>query len=431
MRKLAAIMVIFAYASHAAEFQLLEGHGGPIMGVAISETGDTALTASFDNSVGYWNLDSGQVTWLEAHEAAVKSVLFLPDNRAVSAGDDFAIYIWDLNDPLTGQRLGSHKGKIMSLALSPSGQLIASASWDGTIGIWDAENGQLIRFLEGHTANVNDVVFANDKQLISASYDGTIRLWDVSNGEQLRTITRHGFGVNTLVLNPTRDWLAYGAVDGGTRAFDLTTGKVLADLTLDRRPILAMAANREFTQIAVGDGQGYIMVVNTIDWSIERDFHAAKNGPIWALAYSADGQRLLAGGIEDNAYFWPINADNDLPQMSDTPRDFHADPASMTNGERQFRRKCSVCHNLAPGTARKAGPSLYGIFGRKAGAYAGYSYSNALDDSDIIWSAHTIDQLFDQGPDNFIPGTKMPMQRIAKSSDRRDLVEFLRHNTGE
>ena len=43
----------------------------------------------------------------------------------------------------------------------------------------------------------------------------------------------------------------------------------------------------------------------------------------------------------------------------------------------------------------------------------GYSYSDALDGSDIVWSDETIDELFDLGPEHYIPGTKMPMQRIA------------------
>ena len=48
----------------------------------------------------------------------------------------------------------------------------------------------------------------------------------------------------------------------------------------------------------------------------------------------------------------------------------------------------------------------------------------------MVWEAETIDQLFEQGPDHFAPGTKMPMQRIAKLADRQDLIAYLRDNTG-
>ena len=60
---------------------------------------------------------------------------------------------------------------------------------------------------------------------------------------------------------------------------------------------------------------------------------------------------------------------------------------------------------------------------------AGYAYSPTLDGSDIIWSDDTIDALFDLGPDHYIPGSKMPMQVIAKPSDRADLIAFLKQAT--
>jgi cytochrome c len=101
----------------------------------------------------------------------------------------------------------------------------------------------------------------------------------------------------------------------------------------------------------------------------------------------------------------------------------------MPNGERQFMRKCSICHTLTPGSARRAGPSLYDLFGRRAGTVEDYTYSDALNGSDISWDEDTIDALFDIGPEHYIPGTKMPMQRITGAQDRADLVTYLRETT--
>ena len=197
----------------AADFRLLVGHGGPIMDTAISADGQHALTASFDNSVGLWTMGSEDVRWLEGHAAAVKTAIFLDGTHAASGGDDFAIRLWDLAAG-TGLQLVGHKGQVAELAASPDGSLLASASWDGFVGLWSLGDGSLLAMLKGHGGVVNDVVFSDDGSLLySASADGTIRVWDIATRTEKRQMVNHGFGVNKLLLGP--GWLAYGAVDGG------------------------------------------------------------------------------------------------------------------------------------------------------------------------------------------------------------------------
>jgi cytochrome c len=101
----------------------------------------------------------------------------------------------------------------------------------------------------------------------------------------------------------------------------------------------------------------------------------------------------------------------------------------MSNGERQFQRKCSICHALGPDGERRAGPTLYGLFGRPAGSVDGYLYSGTLAQAEIVWSEESVDALFDIGPDHYIPGSKMPQQRITGARDRDDLVAFLKDAT--
>lgn len=414
-------------------FARLSGHGGPVKGVAVSADGRFALTASFDNSVGIWALDRGRrVAWAEGHEAAANAVVFHPDGRhALSAGDDFDLILWDVATGAMLRRFEGHRGKLISVAVSPDGRLAATASWDGDIGLWDIGTGASVGWLEGHSNNVNDVVFSDDgARLYSASYDGTVRVWDVASGRDLRTLVSHGFGVNRLVVDEPDGWLAYGAVDGAVRIIDLETAEPIADLTADRRPILALAANPSRDRLAVGDGEGHIMVIDTGSWTIERDFRAAVRGPIWALAWEPSGARILAGGLSDEAALWPVGAPADAAIFTEGEHHFQKPPAEMSNGERQFVRKCSICHTLTGDGARRAGPSLAGLFGRAAGSLPGYAYSEALQKIDLVWTAETIDRLFDEGPDRVTPGSKMPVQRIRKALDRRDLIVFLRANTG-
>ena len=102
---------------------------------------------------------------------------------------------------------------------------------------------------------------------------------------------------------------------------------------------------------------------------------------------------------------------------------------SPVTSERQFDRKRAICHPLTKGSGPKAGPSLTHLFGHQVGKVADYANTDAINGFDIIWTAKTINDLFDLGPDHYIPGTKIPMQRIAKESDRSDLVDYLRTAT--
>ena len=432
MLRVIALSALLSTPALAQEFFTLKGHGGPIMDIAVSSEGQIA-TASFDNAVGLW--DGMRPTWLDGHEAAVNVVAFLDGAAVLSAGDDFSVRLWQgPGDPVV---LGRHKGKVMSLAVAPTGEMVASASWDGTIGLWNLAQGvgsdpavAEPLSLRGHRQGVNDVAFSADgRSLYSASTDGTIRTWDVSSGAEKQLLVSHGFGINELILNEEDGWLAYGAVDGGVRLISPDTGKQLGDFTLDRRPILSLAYNRSANLLAVGDGDGYIMMIDTKNMVIARDFQAAPNGPVWALAFSPDGQNIHAGGIESIVYSWPVETIREYDPMSGATQSFLEAPDTLGNGERQFKRKCSICHALTEGSARKAGPTLYKLFGRKAGTVSDYRYSDTLTGSDIVWSAETINALFDEGPDHYIPGTKMPMQRIAGADDRTDLVEYLRRVT--
>src|SRR6056297_1545235 len=421
------LAVVAPVGAAAQQFTTLKGHGGPVMGLDVNPATGQVATASFDNSVGLWQDRAPR--WLEGHDAAVNTVLFLDADKAASAGDDFAIILWDLTSS-EAMRLTGHEGKVAALAQSPDGSTLASASWDGSIGLWSlVAPDSAPRFLTGHESGVNAVTFNRDgTRLYSASADGTIRVWDVTDGSS-RILTNQGFGVNRILLGPDGTWLAYGAVDGVTRVIDAQTGDQLADFSLDRRPILSMAHHPDTHQLAVGDGHGYIMIIDTARWRIARDFRAMRRGPVWALAFSLDGQNILAGGLEDVAYSWPVALLDEFDPAGGAERSFLRDPDEMPNGERQFMRKCSICHAVTPPPSRKAGPTLYNVFGRKAGTLESYPYSDTLTGSDIVWTDDTIDALFDIGPDHYIPGSKMPMQQINATRDRQDLIAYLRRVT--
>ncbi|MEP1536259.1 MAG: c-type cytochrome [Paracoccaceae bacterium] len=419
---MAVFLVVSAVECSAQDFTTLKGHGGPIMGLALTGKGQI-VSASFDNSLGVW--DGRDVRWLEGHDAAVTAVAMTGSGHIISGGDDFAVRYWGE----TNRVLGRHKGKVASLSVSPDGNFVASGSWDGDIFLWSLDNADPIK-LPYSGAGVNAVAHSLDgRYLFAATSKGDLLSYDLRTLDTPLPLARHGFGINRLIVG--EGWVAYGAVDGGTRVLNNETGDQIADFTLDRRPILSMAYHADTDQIAVGDGQGYIMMIDSARWRITRDFRAMRQGPVWALVFSEEGDRIFAGGLDEVVYAWPVSLLDEFDPAEGQERSFLRDVDAMPNGERQFMRKCSICHALKAGSSRKAGPTLHGVFGRQAGTIPTYRYSKTLDQSGIIWGEDTIDALFDEGPDHYIPGSKMPMQVIAKPQDRADLIAFLRVATKE
>ncbi|MEL6769121.1 MAG: cytochrome C, partial [Pseudomonadota bacterium] len=130
-------MMLPAAAEDDKGYARLEGHGGPVKGLAVSPDGRLALSASFDTSLGLWSLPAGEhLRWLEGHEAGANAVRFLGDGRALSVGDDFDLLLWDLEQGSLLRRLEGHRGKVIGLAVSPDRQQVATAGWDGAIGLW-------------------------------------------------------------------------------------------------------------------------------------------------------------------------------------------------------------------------------------------------------------------------------------------------------
>ena len=95
-------------------------------------------------------------------------------------------------------------------------------------------------------------------------------------------------------------------------------------------------------------------------------------------------------------------------------------------GEKKFG-DCAACHKLEAG-ANNVGPSLHGLFARKAGEIADFRYSPAIKRSGITWTAETLDK-FITDPQSLVPGNRMPYAGMAVASDRADLIAYLQNAT--
>lgn len=104
------------------------------------------------------------------------------------------------------------------------------------------------------------------------------------------------------------------------------------------------------------------------------------------------------------------------------------DQADLENGRRAFAR-CRSCHTITPGGPNMTGPNLYSVFGSKAGARDKYSYSHAMRTAGFTWDAETLEHWL-QNPRTFLPGNKMSFAGLPDATDRRDVIAFLKVETG-
>jgi WD40 repeat protein len=115
-----------------------------------------------------------------------------------------------------------------SVAFSPDGKILSSASWDGTIKLWDTKSGRELRTLAGHGWGVYNAVFSPDgKQLASASRDGTVKLWDVATGTNTRTFVADSLAVKHVAWSPDGKLLASSGNDSVVKLWDAASGQQL------------------------------------------------------------------------------------------------------------------------------------------------------------------------------------------------------------
>ena len=426
---------IFIVAKSMA-FDRYTAHGGPIKGLAHSTELNLLVSTSFDYTAVVWDTESmTELKQLIGHNAAVNTATFSPDGEwLATAGDDNQILLWavsDLKNPSAVPQpvaLNGHTAKVIHLEFDDASQRLLSSSWDRRVGLWDISDQSLIRFFEGHRGPVNAAQFMpNDDQIVSAGGDGHIRLWNISSGEYVRSLARNGFGINVMELSAELNVIAFGGSNGVMKSISLDNSGPSIDLWVGGPPVLAVSIDRASEKMAFGTAEGRIVIADAVVGEIQHDFNAVK-GPIWAMQLGNNAQTLYFAGLDD--WITKINlSDFIVPHpLAASDRRFHPDQP-IDNGEKQFARKCSVCHSLTPSSKRRAGPTLYGVFGRKVGAVDDYPYSKELIAMDLVWNEETIDQLFKDGPDVVTPGSKMPVQRIKGEQDRADLISYLKRAT--
>jgi len=288
----------------------LTGHTGQVVTLAFAPHSRVLLSGGKDFTLRLWDLtgsNRGGVV-LATHLAAVMSIAFAPDGRAVVGSDDMTIDTWSLADPAHPVRTGQLEKRTATahhLTFSPDGRTIAGVGDDQTVRLWDADDATSITTLHV-PAPARGAAFADGGRILVTGDDtGMVWIWRLPPP----TFSRAA-GIDSLTYQPHGGALVIGEENG---TVEVRNGDKFTRLPAGNAPVDGAAFSPDGTLLATGGQDGAVRLWNTTGPTPLATF-APGGQSVEALAFDPTGKTLAVGGDSRVITLWSV-ADPRTPTL--------------------------------------------------------------------------------------------------------------------